>query len=135
MTRVSERVRELVRERAKGRCEYCGKPEGVNTFSHQVDHIIPEKHTGTSEFDNLAWSCLRCNSTKASEIASYDVLTKLLTPLFNPRTQNWSDHFEMNEEAQIIGKTAIGRVTVRTLQLNHSKQLKSRRDLIETGLW
>jgi len=135
MSRVTSRLRELVRERAKGRCEYCEKPEGVNTFSHQVDHIIPEKHTGTSEFNNLAWSCLRCNSTKSSEIASYDVLTKQLTPLYNPRTQRWDDHFEMNEEAQIAGKTPIGRVTVRILQLNHARQVQTRLDLIEQGLW
>jgi hypothetical protein len=128
-------MREQVRHRANGRCEYCGKPEGVNTYSYQVDHIIPEKHTGTSDFSNLAWACLRCNGTKASEIASYDVLTKQLTPLYNPRNQNWHDPFEMDEEAQIVGKTPIGRVTVRILQLNHPKQIRIRRDLIEAGLW
>jgi hypothetical protein len=128
-------MRELVRDRAKGRCEYCGKPEGVNTFSHQVDHIIPENHTGTSEFHNLAWSCLRCNSTKGSEIASYDVVNKQLIPLYNPRIQNWDEHFEMKADASIEGKTPVGRVTVRILQMNHLKQLKTRRNLIESGLW
>jgi hypothetical protein len=41
----------------------------------------------------------------------------------------------MDEESQTVGKTPVGRVTVRILQLNHPKQLRIRRELIDLGLW
>ncbi len=135
MTRVLGALREEVRRRANGRCEYCGKPENVNTFSHQADHIIPERHTGTTEFSNLAWACFRCNNAKGGDIASIDQLTGQLTPYYNPRTQIWAEHFEMNETAVITGKTAIGRVTVRLLDMNRERQIEIRRNLIEDGRW
>jgi 5-methylcytosine-specific restriction endonuclease McrA len=70
MSVISKTVREQVRQRAGMRCEYCRKPEGVSQFAHTIDHIIAVKHEGTSEFDNLAWACFQCNSTKGSDIAS-----------------------------------------------------------------
>jgi hypothetical protein len=35
----------------------------------------------------------------------------------------------------IFGKTAIGRVTVRLLQMNHPEQLEIRLQLIQAGVW
>lgn len=134
MSVVSAAVREEVRQRAGERCEYRRKPEHIDTYSPQVDHIIPQKHDGSSELDNLAWACFRCNNTKGSDISGYDTETRELTPLFNPRTQNWDDHFEIIE-AVLIGRIPIGRVTIRVLQMNHPKQIEARRSLIDAGLW
>lgn len=47
MSRVSGDVRELVRSRAMGRCEYCLKPEIVSIYGFHVDHIVPLIHGGT----------------------------------------------------------------------------------------
>ncbi|MBZ0320837.1 MAG: HNH endonuclease [Anaerolineae bacterium] len=134
MTTISAAIREQVRQRASRRCEYCRKPESIDIYSPQVDHIIPQRHEGSSELDNLAWACFRCNNKKGSEISGYDKPTGELTPLFNPRTQAWDEHFEM-VEAVLIGKTAIGRVTIWLLEMNHPKQIESRRSLIEAGAW
>lgn len=134
MTRLSKTVREGVRQRAEGRCEYCRKPEGYGLQSHQVDHIIPQKHKGTDELDNLAWACFQCNLCKGPNLASLDPETGTLTFLFHPRNQRWHDHFELVHE-QIMGKTPIGRVTVDILQMNHEEQLATRRILIDSGLW
>jgi hypothetical protein len=135
MTRVTTAVRLKVRERAGGRCEYCRKPERLSTHSHHTDHIIPVKrHGGSPEFDNLAWACFECNTNKGGDVASYDTETGELAPLFNPRTQKWDEHFEM-EGALIIAKTAIGRVTVRVLEMNHANQLQAREMLMKAGLW
>jgi hypothetical protein len=57
-----------------------------------------------------------------------------LTALFNPRTQQWNDHFEMHG-AVIAGKTAVGRVTIRSLQINNPEQLETRTRLIRAGRW
>lgn len=130
MSLVSKEMRALVRKRANESCEYCRKPDTVSNYSHHVDHIIPLKHEGLTISDNLAWACFQCNTTKSSDVASYK--DGVLVPLFNPRTQNWNDHFEMNG-AIIVGKTAIGRVTIRTLQLNHPDQIETRQRLINAN--
>lgn len=113
--RVSEAVRQQVRSRADQCCEYCGKPELASLFSHHVDHIIPILHGGTSNTDNLAWACFQCNVAKGTNVASYDD-QGILTPLFNPRSQAWDSHFELNTNTgMIISKTPIGQVTLHVL--------------------
>ena len=132
--RVSSSVRRKVRERAGKRCEYCRKPEETSLYSHHIDHIIAPIHGGTSNIDNLAWACFRCNVNKSTNIASYDFDTSLLTPLYNPRTQQWDDHFEV-QSAFVVGKTSFGQVTVRVLQINHPDQIATRQLLIKSGKW
>jgi hypothetical protein len=43
-TYVAAELRRLVVERAKACCEYCLIPEALALASHQVDHVIAEKH-------------------------------------------------------------------------------------------
>ncbi len=134
MTRVPAPVREQVRLRAQKRCEYCRKPETAGGFSYQADHVIPEKHLGLTEINNLAWACFKCNNAKSTDIASYDAETSALTPLYNPRVQVWNENFELLEGV-ILGKTPVGRVTIRILEMNSPPQIQTRRFLIEAGLW
>ena len=134
MSKIPERVREQVRQRAGGRCEYCGIPEEAQLYPFHIEHIIALRHGGASDLDNLAWSCFDCNVAKGTDIASYDEETGDLTPLFNPRQQAWAEHFEMLE-GLIIGLTPVGRVTVRLLKLNLGGRVVDRRVLLETGLW
>lgn len=134
MTRIPAATRRLVQERAAGRCEYCRIPEDIRPYPFQVEHIRSLKHGGSSDPDNLAWSCLHCNLRKGTDVAAYDDLTDALVPLFNPRTQVWDEHFAMNE-AWIEGLTAVGRATVNLLQMNHPQQVEARAALIEAGLW
>ena len=96
MSRIRSEVREQVRQRAEYRCEYCRKPENFGAHNYQVHHIIAQKHRGTDELDNLAWACFRCNLNKGSDIASYDITDGALVPFYNPRTQQWQDHFHRN---------------------------------------
>lgn len=127
-------LREAIRQRADYRCEYCYLPEGYSAREHQPDHIIPEKHDGQTTLENLAWACFQCNNRKSSEVAAYDKETGELTPFFNPRTQNWDDHFVLTGTL-IVGKTAIGRVTVWIMSMNRPDRLETRRMLIEADLW
>ena len=120
--------------RARGRCEYCLLSDQDAFFTHEVDHIISEKYGGITSLENLAWACFRCNNAKTSEISSYDELNRQLTPLYNPRTQVWDDHFEMHPDGVIVSKTPVGRVTVRILQMNKPRRIAMRRLLIEIGL-
>jgi hypothetical protein len=70
-----------------------------------------EKHGGATTVDNLALSCLPCNRRKASDIGAIDPESGQFVRLFNPRQQDWSDHFRFSSPA-IVGLTAAGRATV-----------------------
>ena len=135
MTRVSAAIREQVRQRAGERCEYCRKPEMPGTYPHHIEHIVALKHGGSSDLDNLAWACFQCNVAKGSDVASYDEQTGELTPLYNPRRQEWDDQFRLDDDADIVGITPVGHVTARLLQINHPDQVETRRQLIRAGVW
>lgn len=123
-TTIPNAMRRAVIERANGCCEYCGKPQ-VSFFAHEIDHIVAEKHRGTTTLENLAFACFECNRFKGSDIASLDPLTDELTPLFNPRTQLWETHFRY-EQAVIVPLTAEGRVTADLLRLNDASRVQER---------
>ncbi len=72
MTYISTALRQAVYARAKGCCEYCLVPENFALASHEIDHIIAEKHGGKTIDENLALSCTICNKHKGSDIASID---------------------------------------------------------------
>lgn len=95
--------------------------------------MIAIQHDGTTELDNLAWACLQCNVLKGPNIASIDREAGL-TPLYDPRKQVWTEHFEV-VDGEIIGRTAIGRVTSRLLGFNATNRLKMRRALVMLGEW
>lgn len=134
MTRVPRAIRRLVQQRAEGRCEYCRTPEAYRLHAFQVEHIRPVKHGGKSTPENLAWSCLHRNLRKGTDLTAYDDFTNEIVPLFNPRSQDWHEHFEI-VEAIIVGKTPTGRATTRLLQLNHPDQVDTRRTLLQANLW
>jgi len=131
-TRPSAEVRRRVIERAANCCEYCLIHQDLAASTHQVDHVIAEKHGGETEPDNLALSCMLCNHRKASDIGSIDPETGDLAPLFNPRTQEWEEHFRL-DGALIVGLTAEGRTTAEFLQLNAFERLTERAELIRAG--
>jgi hypothetical protein len=134
MTRVPEAIRKLVQERAQRRCEYCRLPDHLTVYGFHADHIIAQQHDGSDELDNLAWACPACNHHKGTNIATYDSETQELTPLYNPRTQIWLDHFELVGFV-INGKTSFGRATAKLLQMNHPSQQEARQHLIEADEW
>ena len=126
-------LRQLIYQRASGRCEYCLIPEAVTFGGHEIDHIIAQKHGGPTTADNLALSCVLCNKLKGSDIASVDPISGDLVPLFHPRRDRWSEHFQI-KGAQLIPLTPIGRVTVRLLQLNHPNRFVERERLLVAGI-
>ncbi|HEY9848636.1 MAG TPA: HNH endonuclease signature motif containing protein [Leptolyngbyaceae cyanobacterium] len=132
-TYISSTLRQLVYDRANGCCEYCLIPEATSFAKHEIDHIIAEKHDGLTEAENLALSCTVCNKHKGSDLTSIDPETSQITPLYNPRRDRWSEHFQLSD-GQFIPLTAIGRVTIRLLQLNHPNRVKERQLLIATNL-
>jgi hypothetical protein len=125
MPDVEPALREFVRSRAAGLCEYCRISERFTLAEHEIDHVIAVKHGGRPLVENLALCCAVCNRFKGSDIASIDSETGQLTPLFNPRLDRWDDHYEFRN-GEILGLTARGRITVRLLQMNRPTRIKER---------
>lgn len=126
-------TRNLVRQRAGNRCEYCGRrQEDSPLASLHVEHIIPRKHLGSDNADNLALACVNCNSHKGTNVAGYDPETGTLTEIFHPRRHEWAEHFQWRG-VLIVGVTAIGRTTVEVLDLNSPQRLRLRIAAREDG--
>ena len=85
---ISETLRKLVTERARNRCEYCSIPHIKPMLKHHIEHILPVQHDGQTASENLALACSQCNLYKGTNVATYDLITKNLTPLFNPTHTN-----------------------------------------------
>lgn len=134
MAYIPETLRQHVIECAGGRCEYCLYPQEMGFLTFEIEHIIAEKHGGETALDNLALACPYCNRYKGSDIGSLDPETGQLTPLYNPRTQDWDEHFRL-QDAEIVPLTPEGRVTVKVLRLNHDDRVEERRQLLEIGVY
>jgi hypothetical protein len=127
-------LRQFVIKRAGERCEYCLYPQQAAMFSFEMEHVIAEKHGGTTTADNLALACPYCNRVKGSDLGSLDPETGQLTPFFNPRIDVWQEHFLL-EDGYIKPLTPQGRVTVFILQFNHPDRAKERKRLVQAGLF
>jgi 5-methylcytosine-specific restriction endonuclease McrA len=79
-------ARQLVRERAGHRCEYCRMPERHSALSFHIDHILPRQHGGTDAIENLALACPECNLRKGPNLTGIDPDTGAVIRLFQPRT-------------------------------------------------
>lgn len=131
---ISLQLRKKLLSQAQFRCGYCLTQTEVSGIALEVDHIQPESAGGRTEEQNLWMACSSCNSYKGSQSQAADPITGHRMPLFNPRTQSWSSHFQWSEDGTIIiGLTEIGRATVQTLKLNHSLIVKARRRWVMAG--
>jgi hypothetical protein len=126
-------ARDRGRQRAGGRCEYCRLPDWADEWPFHVDHIVARVHGGTDDPKNLCWSCTQCNLHKSSNIASVDPESGARVNLFDPRENDWSEHFVVGSDGQIVGQTPTGRATLRLLDMNGHPQLELRRELIHQG--
>jgi hypothetical protein len=127
-------LEELVWERAHSCCEYCQMPQEYDGFTHEIDHVIAKKHEGPTAAFNLALACFPCNNRKGTDLAGIDKLTKKLTKLFNPRRHKWERHFRW-DGPYLVGRTAIGRVTITVLDINAVDRVLLRQSLIDEGVF
>lgn len=126
-------TRQRVRQRALDCCEYCCLPQYAQPFvTFHVDHIIARKHGGTDDFENICLACERCNAAKGSNLSGRDPATGNIERLFDPRHQEWTDHFRFRGPV-IVGLTAVGRATVDVLRMNEPRRLQLRAGLQARG--
>ena len=134
VTYVSAALRRQVRERARERCEYCLMPEAVVFAPHEIDHIVAEKHGGSTTVDNLCLACSLCNQRKGSDLTSVHPDTSEVVALFHPRRNAWKDHFCLIA-GRIEGLSEIGVVTTHFLQCNARERIVERLLLEQAGLY
>ena len=121
-----------VHERAEHRCEYCQTAQRVIGQAMHVEHINPNVGDG---LDNLCLSCPSCNLSKATATSAPDPETDKITPLFNPRTQAWSDQFEWIEKGTVVrGLTPIGRATAVRFRMNLPRLVEARSIWVHAGV-
>lgn len=138
---INDEAKQTVRERAKYLCEYCHSPERLSANRFTIDHLIPRSLGGSDKIDNLALACRRCNERRYNFVAGIDPETQEIVPIFNPRRQQWEDHFVWLDQGVVIeGRTPTGRATCLRLDLNDTRYPESdsiretRRFWIKTGL-
>ncbi|MEI6047114.1 MAG: HNH endonuclease [Chloroflexota bacterium] len=99
---IPEAIRERVASTARYRCGYCLTSEMVVGTPMEIDHLLPESLGGVTEENNLWLACSLCNNFKSNRLAGLDTYTGKTEPLFNPRSQDWNEHFEWSEDSTAI---------------------------------
>jgi hypothetical protein len=107
-------------------------PKRFDVLPFQLDHVIPRKHGGPTNADNLALSCLSCNAHKGPNLAGLDPETGAVEPLFNPRDGVWSDNFAW-DGPRLVGRTPTGRATIAVLAINEVARIEHRQLLMAAG--
>ncbi|KAA5539003.1 HNH endonuclease [Roseiconus nitratireducens] len=131
--------RSFVTARAGGACEYCRLVEAGCGVTFHIEHIVPICRQGCTTLSNLALSCPGCNLAKAGRVTA-QLFGGAESPLFNPRDYDparlgWHLHFTLDRTSGVIaGRSAIGEVTVTTLDMNSSRRLFARKLQLKAGL-
>ncbi|MCL2649015.1 MAG: HNH endonuclease [Phycisphaerales bacterium] len=129
---VPMHLRRLVAERAQGLCEYCLIHQDDTFLGCQIEHVISEKHGGKTVEGNLAMACVFCNRFKGTDIATMSRNNGHLVRLFNPRSDLWAEHFQL-EGSRIVGISEVGAATAALLGFNQSDRILERKELIASG--
>ena len=113
--------------RANDACEYCKLPQRTQEATFHIDHIHPRADGGETTEGNLALACVSCSLKKSARIHVLDPRTKRFVRIFHPRQDSWSDHFLWTRNWRLIGRTSIGRATIKALGINRPAILRIRR--------
>lgn len=134
MSRISNELRTKIIRDARNRCGYCQSRQLLIPIPFEIEHIIPEAKGGLTQENNLWLACRVCNSFKHARTHAIDPMTEVETKIFNPREQEWHEHFEFDRHGtQILGLTACGRATVIALRLNSELWNAARRLWVDVG--
>ena len=99
--RVTKKIKEQLLKAADYKCEYCGVE--VNEHTAMIDHKIPLKAGGTSEIDNLAIACPKCNILKADKI-----LGSISNPVVESAAKLWIHAYLKSPVATAIISIVVG---------------------------
>ncbi|MBD1867254.1 HNH endonuclease [Cyanobacteria bacterium FACHB-471] len=131
---ISEYLKTQIRGCDRYRCCYCLTSEANSGLPMSFDHIHPQSKGGNTSFENVCLACRSCNEYKSDLTEAQDLLTGEIVPLFNPRTQQWSEHFAWSLDAtRVEGQTPVGRATIAALRMNNSVIVAARSRWVISG--
>ena len=130
---IPRRLARDVRLRACGVCEYCLLSQDSQEATFHVDHIEPRSRGGDTSFDNLALACVSCSLRKAARHRARDPRNRKLAALYNPRSDDWGDHFALTKRWRLRGRTPVGRATIEALGMNRAAIIAIRSELVRLG--
>jgi hypothetical protein len=131
---IATRLREQIEQADCGQCGYCQTQTANSGIPLSFEHILPRSKGGSTTFENVCLACRPCNEFKSASTDGIDPLTGKKVALFNPRLHVWAKHFSWSEDGtEVKGITAIGRVTVVVLRMNHAAIIVARRRWVYSG--
>ena len=134
--KIPAQLRHRIEQAAGYRCGYCLTPQEISGAKMQVDHIWPEAAGGGTTEDNLWLACVSCNRAKHNHTHCQDPLSRETVRLFNPRTQDWGEHFAWSPDGtRIVGLTPCGRGTIERLRMNDLDIVTARYLWVQAGWW
>ena len=101
-SRPTAAEKQIVAQRAGGCCEYCRSQAKYSPDPFSIEHIVPRARGGTSQLDNLAFSCQGCNNRKYTSTEAIDPVSGQVVPLYHPRKQRTSEHFAWNDDFTLV---------------------------------
>lgn len=134
---ISDSLRQRILESSENKCGYCKMPVDLIYGFVEIDHLDPRARGGQDHEENLWLACSRCNNYKSDQTHALDPQTSERVKLFNPRQQNWYEHFswQPDDKAIITGITPCGRATIAALRMNQDDSLSFRRLMAFLGLY
>lgn len=122
MSKISEKTRQIVRERAQFACEFCGVTEDDAGGMLTIDHFQPKTKGGDDSIENLLYCCMRCNLYKSN----YWPESNDEIHLWNPRREPASKHFLLLDDGTLHALTPTGKITLQRLRLNRTPLISYR---------
>jgi HNH endonuclease len=83
---------------------------------------LPQSLGGSDDLENLALACHRCNERHYNFIMAINPQTQAETSLFNPREQQWSDHFIWSKDGIIIIPKSVTGTTCKRFDFNDERR-------------
>lgn len=110
------------------KCCYCEQIIGAESYEH-IEHLRPKSnlafHHLAFEWNNLHWSCPKCNMAKK---AQWD----WNNPILDPTVDDPRQHLTLNLiTGELVSKTLRGQTTIDHTQLNREKLKKARKRTLE----
>lgn len=119
---ISDSIRIEIRQRAEFKCEFCGISEIDSGGELTIDHFHPKSKGGNDDLNNLIYCCIRCNQYKFD----YWPNDPDEPMLFNPRIENFAEHYLELDDGTIYPLTSTGTFTLKRLRLNRPPLIANR---------
>lgn len=132
MRHAPAELRRLVLRRSAGLCEYCHLSQTGQEATFHIDHVTPIAAGGQTVAENLALACVSCSLRKGARETAVDPNTGNEVLLFNPRRDDWFEHFAW-QRTRLIGLTPVGRATISALDMNRALILAIREEEAALG--